>query len=179
MLNLVAHLVLFEESRLIPAPRFPSSPYIHHSYITSQYKTYIESSQASSKPYSYKSFCNVARRSGAEIENGSQFHLYLYEVQRAQKLHIRTVLKSHHITFQYTIFSPPNQLRGNLIPTDKVVPDSVPDSAMRFFLVQNYFTLCTDWAFLRFTVLCLVLLSENSLHSADYDRVLVPIAYVV
>ena len=50
----------------------PSSPHIHHS---PQEITYVHLSQTPYQPYSY-TFCNMPRRSGAEIENKSQFRLY-------------------------------------------------------------------------------------------------------
>ena len=76
-LSLAAPLVLLGKSILMPAPDFPFTPplflliLIHYTTIQ-----HIYSSYRPPQSYSCISYCNMARWSGAEIENASQFHLY-------------------------------------------------------------------------------------------------------
>jgi hypothetical protein len=58
--------MLFDRSRLMPAP------HVHHVHFTLQYKLFVYSSLTFSHTHAHISFCNVAHRSGADIEKKGQ-----------------------------------------------------------------------------------------------------------
>ena len=69
-LSLAVPLVSFDKRKGMPAPSFPFT-LTHLTFNTHTQHSHINSSLTSSHTYKYSQSCNVACRSGVDIENGS------------------------------------------------------------------------------------------------------------
>ena len=64
------------------------------------------------------------------------------------------------------------------LPNAQEISDSIPSSAVGLFLVENYSTTFSDWAFVCFSVFCISFVLCFLLHSADKVMGDMPVFFV-